>query len=375
MEKIKILHTADLHFDTAFRDLPPKIAEIKKEELKETFLNIINLAKKEMVDVIFICGDLFDNLRISKNTIEFINNAFKSIEHIKVFISAGNHDPKNEKGFYELFNWNSNVKIFRNEIEKVYLEKYNTNIYGFSFKENYIRESVLKGFKCHEDKINIMVMHGEISKNNQGNEYNPITLSDIRDSNLDYLALGHRHAYSGINKEGITCYAYSGCPEGRGFDEVGDKGVIIGEIYKGHVDLKFTPICKRKYEVLDIDISSVESYVEIRERVISEIPKAYRENNYYKVRLVGEIKEDFIINKELLLDYLRNDFYFLKLEDKTTLKINLEDISKEYSLKGLYTKEILSLLENNEEDEEILKMALKFGLKSLSGEEVQLSEY
>lgn len=374
MKKIKILHTADLHFDTAYKDLPPSIAEIKNEELKETFLNIINLAKSENVDAILIAGDLFDNLRIYKSTIEFLNNSFKSIEPIKVFISAGNHDPKNPEGFYELYDWNSNVKIFDNKIEKVSINDKEINIYGASFNNSYINESMLKNFSCDYDAINIMVLHGEIANNEEGNEYNPITLKNIENSNLDYLALGHRHLYTGINKQGNTYYAYSGCPEGRGFDEIGDKGVIIGEIYKGYVDLKFVPICKRKYEIKDINISLVESYAEIRERILDSIPKKDREQNYYKIRLQGEIREDFIIDKDILIKYINQDFYFVKVEDNTTLKINLENVSKEYSLKGLYAKEMLEIIENKLVDEEIANMALRYGLKVLSGQEVELNE-
>lgn len=374
MERIKILHTADLHFDTAFKDLPPSIAEVKNEELKETFLKIINLAKSEQVDAILIAGDLFDNLRISKSTIEFLNNSFKSIESISIFIAAGNHDPKNPKGFYELYNWSKNVKIFNNEIEKVSILGKNINIYGASFNNNYIKESMLKDFKCNDDSINIMVLHGEIANNEEGNEYNPITLKNIEDSNLDYLALGHRHLCAGINKVGNTHYAYSGCPEGRGFDEIGDKGVIIGEICKGHVDLKFVPLCKRKYEIKDINISLVESYAEIKAKILESISEKDRKRNYYKIKLQGEINEDFIIDKDILIQYIEQDFYFVKIEDNTTLKIDLENISKEYSLKGLYTKEILEIMDNKLVDEEIAKMALRYGLKSLSGQEVELNE-
>ena len=41
---------------------------------------------------------------------------------------------------------------------------------------------------------------------------------------MDYIALGHRHSFSGINIAGRTHFAYSGCPQGRGFDELDEKG-------------------------------------------------------------------------------------------------------------------------------------------------------
>ena len=46
MKKVKIVHTADLHFDTPFNEVDDKQRAINKEELKEVFKNIINFVKK-----------------------------------------------------------------------------------------------------------------------------------------------------------------------------------------------------------------------------------------------------------------------------------------------------------------------------------------
>ncbi len=47
---------------------------------------------------------------------------------------------------------------------------------------------------------------------------------------MDYVALGHIHAYSGARTAGRVPYAWPGCPEGRGYDECGEKGVIIADV-------------------------------------------------------------------------------------------------------------------------------------------------
>ena len=65
-----------------------------------------------------------------------------------------------------------------------------------------------------------------------------IAPEDIEKSGLTYLALGHVHQYSGPRREGGTVYAYPGTPDGRGFDELGEKGVILGRVSDGgEVDL------------------------------------------------------------------------------------------------------------------------------------------
>ena len=59
--------------------------------------------------------------------------------------------------------------------------------------------------------------------------YGPISPGDIAASRLDYLALGHIHQASGLQREGSTYWAYPGCPEGRGFDELREKKALYVE--------------------------------------------------------------------------------------------------------------------------------------------------
>ena len=72
MNKVKILHCADLHFDTPFKELNKEISQVSKEELLQVFKNIIDLTINENVEVLLIAGDVFDNLTVNKNTLFFI---------------------------------------------------------------------------------------------------------------------------------------------------------------------------------------------------------------------------------------------------------------------------------------------------------------
>lgn len=68
-----------------------------------------------------------------------------------------------------------------------------------------------------------MALHGDVEGKGR---YGPIALEDIAASGLTYLALGHIHACSGCKRRGTR----TGLPRlsrGRGFDELGDKGVLV----------------------------------------------------------------------------------------------------------------------------------------------------
>lgn len=374
MEKIKILQTGDLHFDTPFKDLNKKISLISKEELLEVFSRIVELSLINSVDILLLTGDIFDNLTVDKKTLLFIRNQIERIENIRVFISPGNHDPYNEKSFYKMIEWPKNVYVFKDNIEKIKIEELKTVVWGAAFTNNYIRKSLLKNIKIEEDYINIMTIHGELSNSDEGNEYNPITKEDIGLSGLNYIAIGHRHNFSGIQKADNTYYGYAGCPQGRGFDEVGDKGVILGDITKDTVNLEFIRTSKRNYYIKNIDITNTNSYEEIKNIILSEISEDERNLNFYKIILKGEVESYFNINEEVVLEKVKDYFYFVKIIDNTKIKIDIDSIAKDYSIKGVYARK---LLEKSKEDipEEIIELALKMGVQALSKEEVKLNDY
>ena len=376
MNKIKVLHCADLHFDTPFKELSKEVSDVSKNELLEVFKNIIDLSINENVEVLLIAGDVFDNLTVNKNTLFFISDQIKRIKDIKVFISPGNHDPYNEKSFYSMINWPENVYIFKGDMEFKEVKELNLIVWGAGFRNNYENETLLRKVNVDNDKINIMLLHGEITSANSKNKYNPIYISDIYESNIDYIALGHRHKFSGILKAGITTYAYSGCPQGRGFDEAGEKGVIVGEIYKGGTDLKFFPMYKRKYITREIDITDTNNYDEVVFKVLSQLNNEEIYQNFYKIILKGEIKEHFNLNEKLLIEKLKDKFYYIKIINNTSIEVNLEELSRDYSVKGKFIAKIFEKLKCASDDEKaILELALKIGIQCLSEDEVNLNDY
>ena len=376
MNKVKVLHCADLHFDTPFKELSKEVSDTSKNELLEVFKKFIDLAIEENIEVLLIAGDVFDNLTVNKNTLFFISDQIKRIKNIKVFISPGNHDPYNEKSFYSMINWPENVYIFKGDMEFKEVKELNLIIWGAGFRNNYENETLLKSINVENNKINIMLLHGEIISANSKNEYNPIYINDIYKSNIDYIALGHRHKFSGILKEGMTTYAYSGCPQGRGFDEEGEKGVIIGEVYKGGTNLSFLPVCKRKYITKEIDITGTNNYDEVIFKLLSDLSDEEIHKNFYKIILKGELKEHFNLKESVLIEKLKNKFYYIKIINDTSIEVNLTELSRDYSIKGMFIAKILEKLKDaSDDDKEILKLALKMGIQCLSEDEVNLNDY
>jgi exonuclease SbcD len=386
MNKVKVLQFGDLHFDTPFSELSFNDSEKRREDLRETFGKIIRLAQEEKVHIILITGDLFDNDSVEKSTVDYIIKMLSSILHIRVFIAPGNHDPINNKGFYKIIKWPSNVHIFQDKLESVTIEELKVTVYGIGFSQKHIDTSLLKGFIVQDNNyINLMVMHGDVNLDGKS-LYNPIKKIEIEESKLDYIGFGHKHAYSGINRDGLTFWAYAGNPEGRGFDELGSKGVILGEIGKEYNKLKYVETCKRKYFEETVDITGVGNYEEVANAVLEtlivklnvEKDRLYEFtiNNLFKIILTGKVDKDFYINTSVIKEKLQDDFFYMKLINKTEIDFDFESLLEEYSLRGIFAKKIMQRKSicNSSEDEKNLLQVLNLGLNCLEDKEVNLDD-
>ena len=82
-------------------------------------------------------------------------------------------------------------------------------------------------------KFNIVVMHGQVAGYNSNEKAEVISIPKLKEKNVDYLALGHIHSYQDGRLDARGAYAYAGCLEPRGFDELGAKGFVRLEVGQG----------------------------------------------------------------------------------------------------------------------------------------------
>ena len=166
-----------------------------------------------------------------------------------------------------------------------------------------------------------------------------------------------------MDNRGIYCY--SGCLEGRGFDECGEKGFVLLNIENNKLETKFISNSIRTLEELEVDVSDTMTTTEVEQKINEKIEKISKQN-LIKIILVGKVD----INSERDIDYLlkkyNEEFYYVKIYDKTTLKINYLDYENDASLKGEFIRMILKENLTEEEKKEIIIT----GLKALTGEEL-----
>ena len=353
---MKFVHIADMHFDSPFIALTDKgnLGDQRRIEQRKILKKVIDYIKENNIEYLFISGDLYEHQHIRKSTIEYINNLFKEIENTKIFISPGNHDPFLKKSYYSTFKWNENVHIFGHEIEKI--EDENIDIYGYGFNDFYCSKVDIENLKIENpEKINILIIHGTLDGSNaEEMQYNSMSTTMLKQKGFNYIALGHIHKNNFENNSKII---YPGSTISLGFDELGEHGMVVGEINSKENKLEFIKLDETEFLEIEINCTEINSTEELIEK-INEIE--IEENKLYKIILIG--KRNFEINIYNLYKYDLNE-RIIKIKNKTKPNFNIEEISKENTLRGLFAKEILQEIKNENYDEEIIEQALEMGME------------
>lgn len=381
VKKIKFLHFGDLHLDMPFTSLGDTglQSSVRRQELKECFDRVIGLAQKENVDIILISGDLFEHSYIRKSTINHINDKFKQIEKIRVFIVPGNHDPLVVDSYYKTCEWSQNVTILGEHAPSVMLESAGACIHGAGFRSFYEKESLVSSVSsANGNFINILLIHGTVDLKLDSGNYNPMTCEELDALGMDYIALGHFH--NRIEGIGARRNIYNpGSPEPLGFDEQGKHGVFVGTLTKaegereGHLEVRFVETGLREYKTLEVNVNGCSSEQQIVDRIALAI---YRENaatDLFDVRLRGYLERHFTPDIGYIQRCFSDKVFFLKVRDETAIDFDIEEILKEPGLRGLFAQKLVSLMEEEGNgDKELYKKALYYGLQALENGEVHM---
>lgn len=372
MDKVKLLHCADLHLGSEISNIPERSGERRREILR-TFRQITEICMKEHVDILLIAGDLFEGANRSSQVTGVVQE-YLSMIRSRVFIAPGNHDYLALDSPYLEPGWPDHVTIFKGKGQRVDLPDLNVTVHGGAFESTYVSESLLGQVEAgHRQCLHIGVFHGDVVRPGQSSLYHAVTTEDIAASGLDYLALGHIHKRSPILWAGPTAYAYPGCPDGRGFDETGEKGVYLGTIGKGEIDLKFVPTFSRLYLTETLDVSHVRTQTGAEEAITTFLRDRYGSRwseHFYRIHLTGRLEEGFRHLWPAIEAKLAETIHYIRLIDDTTLSVDLDETAKETSLKGIFVRRMLEKMAGTEDPDELktIGRALEYGMEAFAGE-------
>ncbi|MDU0475328.1 DNA repair exonuclease [Staphylococcus chromogenes] len=345
---VKFLHCADLHLDSPFASkqfLSPNILKDVENSAYESFKSIVDLALREEVDFMLICGDLFDAENRTLKAEVFLKQQFERLnkEQIFVYVIHGNHDPLSDS---LISDWPQNVTVFSNQVETYQtITKNGEKVYlhGFSYQQNESYENKIDDYPTSDSHsvINIGLLHGTYSKSGVSDRYTEFRLEDLNSKLYHYWALGHIHKRDQLND--LPQIHYPGNIQGRYFNEQGEKGCLIVEGDYVSLKTRFVPTQFIRFE------SAVIETDQIGQHHLYDIIQAFKDSvrpqgrAFYRLRIdvSGDERIDpqtLIQLNEMITEYEENEHHFVLIDE---LSVHYTEIEKS-SIINEFSQEMLA---------------------------------
>jgi len=380
MEPVRFIHTSDVHLDTSFSGsaFPSRLGDRKREAIRGTFRRIMEDARLQGVDFVLIAGDLFEDDRVTPDTIELLKRQFENVGAVRVFIAPGNHDPAAKGSPYLEENWPQNVHVFvAEEFQSVELSHVGVAVTGFGFNHARLDTRHFRKLPAlPKESFNLVVAHGsDVSRVPAGkSQHGPFTMEEIAGKNVGYCALGHYHQQRQLPNpfDGAQVW-YSGIPEGRGWDEEGACGYLLGEILDGVVRVTSHRCNQFPLKTITVNCDTFSSREQILDAILQQREVHFDSTTILRVRITGSLDPRLDLSFSELEERLAEQVLFVQWQDQTYPALDFESLAQEKTLRGKFVRLLNErIAAASEEDRTVLERARIYGVEALQGREVRL---
>lgn len=371
---IKLLHTADIHLGAGFPGLGAKGA-IQREQLRETFRNIISLAIKDEVDLVIISGDLFDSNQQPQRNIDLVIEESRRLErqNIPICLIPGNHDCLIPGSIYHKIDLERecpNLTLFKSP-GWTYKEfsSLSLTVYGRPCLSKESSDSPLKGLQPQTStRYHVALVHGSLFIPDKVSPNDHVfTPEEVATCAMNYLALGHWHRHY-AHTSGTVPAHYPGAPELIAQDQDEPGSVLYVELAPEMVRVTPVPVGRRWADKLEINLAEVTDQRQLKAKILQGAnPDLIR-----RVSLKGLRSTDFTLDVEDLTAELAPNFFSLLIEDNSLAQGDkFNDEADSHSISGRFVQLLREHIRTaGDEEREIAEEALRLGLALLKGKDV-----
>ncbi len=350
---VKFIHISDVHLGVE-PDVGKSWSGQRKQDIWDSFAEVISVAEREQPDFLFVTGDLFHGQPLKKELKE-VDSFFRRISQTRVMLIVGNHDYLRTNSYYLSYPWAENVYVFRREDMDVYdFPECNVSVYGLSYWHREISEKKYDTYHPQNPaRINVLLAHG-------GDERHiPFHIRQILQNGFDYVAAGHIHR-GGWLAEGRAVMA--GSLEPTDCNDVGPHGYWMGTLDKSGAAVHFFPIKKCEYchECYEVCAQTTEREIlSWAKDLLAERPQY----QYFRLMLTGRKDPDMTFDLQKLSELPR----IVDVRENIVPDYNYEKLLREYpdSILGEYIRRM-----NRREADIVCKKALEYGVNVLLGYEI-----
>ena len=403
---LRIIHTSDIHLGAKFSSLGNK-ADAQRQALKDSFARVVDHALASKANLVLITGDLFDSNFPSPHSVSFVKSQLARLNEARIWtmILPGTHDCLAKSSVYVREDFSQNfphVHVFNDAAASAeVIPDIDATIYAKPSTESKSTEGPIaflaSAVKSATTRYKIAMAHGSVQiEGKSAPDDMPITLREIAESGVQYLALGHWHGAQDFSF-GNTVAWYAGSPEVTYQEGKGGIGqgyaleVDVMETAKVHphtqetisasssgsgtlsVGVKPIKISEKIVREVDIDMQIYENV----ENVVYEIEKLADPNCLLLVNVFGFAESAVFIDPERITGELAGKFFSIKVKNTTALK--LPEVTAlnypEELVVGQFVRIMQKKLEGAQTPEErkMTEDVLQIGIAELEGKNV-LSE-
>lgn len=346
---MKFIHMADAHLGMQ-PDKGKPWSEDREQEIKQTFVKVVEDAEARQVDLLLIAGDLF-HMPPSEGMLRDVDYILSKLTKTKTIMVAGNHDYMKEGSPMADYKFSSKtICLSSDKISNVYMKDLNVCVTGFSYNAKENEDDVLNHIKpAKQGAFNILLAHGGDEK------HLPFNKKTLRETNFDYVALGHIHKPEVIKENAVIM---AGSLEPLDYTDTGARGYIYGEEAEGIVKTEFVPIAQRTYMNLLINIKPEHTPAMIVDLVDRQIQNLGTKN-IYRILVRGQ-------------NHNHDVFDFASLTTKYNIYEVISEVAEQYDIGKLYEEnsnnligKMIEQLSDTYYSDEVTKKALHYGLDVL----------
>ena len=353
---MRLIHTSDLHMGSPLTArLPHEKIRQRKRELLSTFRRMVEEGARLGVSAVIIAGDLFDSENVGVRTVDEAAAVIAGAPEITFYYLTGNHE---KNAFADAgLPLPENLRIF--DTGWTYFDVGSLTIAGRSE----CAAGMFDTLSLSPERKNIVVLHGELRDRSAPECV--IGEKEIPEDKVDLLCLGHYHTYAEKKINRRTTAIYCGTPEGRGFDETGDKGFVLLDVREKKIETSFIPFAKRRLHEVSADISVASRALDVHEAVreaIRDIP----EKDLVRVVLTGERMPELRYDTETIVERFGHEYYHFEVRDASRLALHPDDYRFDKSLKGEFIRLVSEEASLSEDERDAV---IRCGLRALAGED------